>query len=267
MVSLFAKENKNEEPSAEILNPAGGSPVLLVCEHASNRIPPRYVNLGLTPESSGSHAAWDPGALPLAKQMSEFLDATLVAGTVSRLVYDCNRPPESPAAILDQSERIAIPGNIGLTESQRRERVERTYEPFRRTVAGEILRRRGTQTALVTVHSFTPVYMGKRRDVEIGIVHDTDAKLADVMLDVAEREGAFKTSRNQPYGPRDGVTHTLKLHGIENGLPNVMLEVANNLLETPEQQREVAELLCCWLIEALEANGFDLKTETDRCRA
>ncbi len=267
MVSLLAKENRNEAPSAEVLNQAGGSPVLLVCEHASNRIPPRYANLGLTGEASGSHAAWDPGALLLAKQMSDFLDARLVAGTVSRLVYDCNRPPDSPAAILGQSERIEIPGNIGLTDSQRRERVERTYEPFRRAVAAEIQRRSAARTALVTVHSFTPVYLGERRDVEIGILHDTDSRLADVMLDMAEREGAFKTSRNQPYGPQDGVTHTLKLHGIENGLPNVMLEVANNLIETHDQHRNMARLLSRWLTEALEANGFDMNTEIGRCRA
>ena len=76
-----------------------GGPILIVCEHASNRIPAPYGNLGLPDKLRESHIAWDPGALGMAKRMADRLQAPLVAGAVSRLVYDCNRPPEAPDAV------------------------------------------------------------------------------------------------------------------------------------------------------------------------
>src|SRR4051794_25781754 len=90
------------------------SPVLLVCEHASRRLPQRYGDLGLSQEALASHIAWDPGALGVAQQMSEGLDATLIHQRFSRLIYDCNRPPESPAAMRDVSEIFRVPGNENL---------------------------------------------------------------------------------------------------------------------------------------------------------
>ena len=41
-----------------------------------------------------------------------------------------------------------------------------------------------TKTApiVVTVHSFTPIYDGQRRAVEIGVLHDTDDRLANANM-------------------------------------------------------------------------------------
>uniref|UniRef100_A0AAN0NKQ8 N-formylglutamate amidohydrolase n=1 Tax=Yoonia rhodophyticola TaxID=3137370 RepID=A0AAN0NKQ8_9RHOB len=80
----------------DISRPAGGSPVVLICEHASNFIPAELKDLGLSADAKRSHVAWDPGALGVAQAMSDGLDATLVASRVSRLVYDCNRPQTPP---------------------------------------------------------------------------------------------------------------------------------------------------------------------------
>jgi len=97
--------SKTEIDAAAILtNAAGTSPFLLVCEHASNHIPAQYNDLGLDSDVIQSHAAWDPGALAVSQFMAEILNARLVSSTVSRLVYDCNRPPESDTAIREISE-------------------------------------------------------------------------------------------------------------------------------------------------------------------
>ena len=101
------------------------------------------------------------------------------------------------------------------------------------------------------MHSFTPVYFGKPRAVEIGILHDADARLADAML--AAAGPAYRTLRNEPYGPEDGVTHTLKEHGLSNGVPNVMIEVRNDLIQDEAGQRVVADYLAGLLIESLPA--------------
>jgi len=235
---------ENRAEAYEIINADGAGPAVILCEHASNHIPADYDGLGLEPSARDSHAAWDPGAEDVARRLSEALQAPMVAGRISRLVCDCNRPPESPSAMPERTEMIAVPGNVGLDEAARAARTARVYAPFTRATSDLIARRSraGTPFAVITVHSFTPRWMGQPRAVEIGILHDTDARLADAML--AQDLPGRRVERNAPYGPADGVTHSLRLHGIANNLPNVMLEIRNDLIATPAQQdRAAAELL------------------------
>lgn len=243
------------QKAVEVLNPDGLGAVVLICEHASSHVPARYGGLGLASGAVTSHAAWDPGARDLAIELSQALDAPLVAGLVSRLVYDCNRPPEAPGAMPARSEIFEIPGNRNLTTMQKDERIEMVYRPFCAAVSGVLAKRRarGDLAVLVTVHSFTPVYFGKLRKVEIGILHDSDSRMADVMLRQTGRLPHRKIARNAPYGAKDGVTHTLKLHGIDNRLPNVMIEVRNDLLTTPRDVSEMRDELLKLLMPALLA--------------
>lgn len=240
----------------------GSSPIVLVCEHASNHIPEAYRGLGLSEADRVSHAAWDPGALAVAEGMARHLDASLVAALVSRLVIDCNRPPEASDAMPARSEVIAVPGNIGLTPRDRAARAAAYYHPFHATVERAL--ERVSEPILVTIHSFTPTYHGTARPVEIGILHDRDTRLADAMLDLAERRTDAVVARNQPYGPEDGVTHTLQRHAVEAGRPNVMIEVRNDLLATPAQQESMALTLSQWLAEACATLGL---AEGVQCRA
>lgn len=218
--------------AVETLNATGQSPVVILCEHASNHIPARYHDLGLSPEDRVSHAAWDPGARDVCLCLSAVLDAPVVASCVSRLVYDCNRPPDSPGAMTARSETIEIPGNRALSEAERQERIESVYRPFCAAVDGLLDTRaaRMQPSMIVTLHSFTPVYFGARRNVEIGILHDADSRLADAMLDAAKELPHRIVARNSPYGPSDGVTHSLIRHGLGRGLANVMIELRNDLI-------------------------------------
>jgi predicted N-formylglutamate amidohydrolase len=230
-------------------NPTGQSPVVVVCEHASNFIPTAYNDLGLVGDALESHAAWDLGALAVAKGLSDRLNAKLIASGTSRLVYDCNRPPSAPDAMPHQSEAITVPGNVGLTAAQRQNRIDEFYEPFRATLAEEIA---ATSTpVIVTIHSFTPTYHGQKRTVEIGVLHDTDSRLADAMLGTASQYTETLVLRNDPYGPEHGVTHTLKEHALANGHLNVMLEVRNDLIQNAQQQDEMAGCIANWLSDAL----------------
>ncbi|MEB3042272.1 N-formylglutamate amidohydrolase [Rhizobium mulingense] len=235
---------------------AGGrSPVLLVCEHASNTLPTQFGDLGLPSEALLSHIAWDPGALSVARGISQGLDATLVYQRFSRLIYDCNRPPSSPGAMPEKSEIYAIPGNKDLTAEEKLARTDALYVPFHDAVRGLIRdrRARGQDSVIVTIHSFTPVYHGRERAVELGILHDEDSRLADRMLDAAAEAPLYRTERNQPYGPEDGVTHTLILHGLSNGLRNVMIEVRNDLISDDVGQGVMADYLKGLLQQSLDA--------------
>lgn len=235
--------NSIDGPAAITINANGESEIVLVCEHASNRIPHKLDNLGLTQDTIDSHAAWDPGAAAVAILLSQALDAPLVSARFSRLVYDLNRPPEHPEAVRSVSEIYHIPGNENLSDDAVRARVHTIYQPFCAEVA-LVLDKAMSQhrrPVLVTVHTFNPVYHGVKRQVELGILHDDDdARLADQMLLEAAEHTSMVTRRNEPYGPADGVAHTLLLHAIPNGILNVMLEIRNDLVATSEQQANVA---------------------------
>lgn len=231
---------------ANVVNPQGRAPIVLICEHASDYIPPGLNDLGLSSKDRFSHAVVDIGAEALARRLSETLDAPLVLARVSRLVCDLNRPPASTEASPALVENIEIPGNLGLTETDRVARADAVYYPFHDTAA-KVIAGRSTAPALVTIHSFTPTWLGKVRDTEIGLLHDQDDSLAKAML--TKSGTRYRTELNRPYDASDGVTHTLQKHG--NGLQNVMIEVRNDILAKETSIPEVAEILAAMLKASL----------------
>lgn len=247
--------SETEGNCVAVERPDGRSPVLVICEHASRTVPERFGDLGLSGEALNSHIAWDPGALAVARGLSANLDAPLVYQKFSRLIYDCNRPPDSPAAMPETSEIYAIPGNRQLDAAERSARTEALYVPFHQAIRDLLRSRaaRGLVSVIVTIHSFTPIYDGKRRDVELGILHDADDRLASRMLDMVGAAPLYRTERNQPYGPDDGVTHTLQLHGLENGFKNVMIEVRNDLIVDDVGQGFMADYLTGLIQHSLDA--------------
>ncbi|MGL4311357.1 MAG: N-formylglutamate amidohydrolase [Paracoccaceae bacterium] len=231
--------------SVRVLDADAPGPVLLVCEHASSTIPEEYGTLGLSDEQRQSHIAWDPGAEALTRELARRLRSTAVMATVSRLVYDLNRAPDAPNAITTKSEMHVVPGNSGLSPAARAARVEAVYLPFHAEMARQIALRlaRGQPTAVVTVHSFTPVWFGTPRAVEIGVLHDSDAQLAERLLPLVRASRRYNAEMNAPYSAADHVTHMLRRHALPYGLPNVMLEVRNDLLGDAVAVAGIADLL------------------------
>lgn len=226
---------------------------LLVCEHASNDFPDPFGTLGLTPEARAAHIAWDPGALGLARGLAQRLDGGLFFATVSRLICDLNRPPHAPGAMPEKSEVYEVPGNTAISPAERWRRTETVYVPFHNALHREIACRiaLGRPPVLVTIHSFTPIYFGKPRDVEFGVIHDADPTLALNVVDAARAGTTLRTGLNQPYSAADSVTHTLRLHAAPYGLANVMLEIRNDLISHPQAEAEMADQLATVLRVAL----------------
>jgi len=263
---MIGPAQKDSDAAVKVLNPNGAGPVVLLCEHASAHVPAVYRDLGLSLAARRSHAAWDPGALSLSQRLSAELDAPLITGGVSRLIFDCNRAPDATSAIPERSELIDVPGNRNLSDAERTRRTEAVYRPFCAAVSAvlETRKTQGRKTALVTIHSFAPVYFGKSRSVEIGILHDSNSRLADAMLSHAGALGSRRVERNKPYGPEDGVTHSLKIHGNANGLDNVMIEVRSDLLTTTDERAGIVRELLTLLGPALRAIGLAETGELQR---
>jgi predicted N-formylglutamate amidohydrolase len=241
-------------PVAVVENALGSSPILLICEHASNHIPQRYGDLGLTEAERESHIAWDPGALGVARGLSRLLDAPLVHASVSRLVLDLNRDPSAPDSIVAVSEATAVPGNRDLPAAERARRVEEVYRPFHGATEKLLEARRiaGPVAAVVSVHSFTPVYRGVPRPWHVGLIFDRDDRLARRVGAALGRDPALVLGLNEPYSPRDRVFHTLERHAERRGLAPLMIEIRNDLVRTADQQETWSGRLAPLIEEAVE---------------
>ncbi len=243
---------------------AGG--FVIVCEHASNAVPARFAGLGLPGEALESHIAWDPGALDVARHMAERLDAPLMRATVSRLIIDCNRPLDAPDLIVSQSGSIAVPGNR-IGEEERQLRIATIHEPFHAALARLIATRMaaGRPTALVSVHSFTPVLNGRARPWNVGIIFGRDRQLADPLISGLKEEGSLVVGVNEPYSPADRVFYTHERHAEPHGLPCVMIEIRSDLIEDPASQQAMAVRLSR-LLEDAPVTLADRTENTTRAR-
>lgn len=244
----------DEDHPALLLNAEGTSPIVLICEHASNRLPKSLGTLGLSDEDLQRHIAWDIGAEGTSRILSKLLDAPLILQRYSRLVYDCNRPPEADGAMPDLSEVFEIPGNKNLLPSARLARTQEIYRPFHRAVEDYLDRRAAEKrlTIIVTMHSFTPVYKGKSRDFDVGFLFDRDNWLANFLIKAFPTE---KARLNEPYGPKDGVMHTTNLHAAPRGLKHVMIEIRNDLIANHAGQNTWANHLTVPLAQAANILG------------
>jgi predicted N-formylglutamate amidohydrolase len=149
------------------LNSNGASPFLFTSDHYGRVIPRMLGDLGLPESELTRHIAWDIGIAGVAERVSNALNGHLIAQRYSRLVIDCNRPPEAVSSIPLISEATTIPGNDGLTQEAKARRRELFFDPYHHRIDAVIDQRlkAGRPTVLVSLHSFTPVYAGIKRGI------------------------------------------------------------------------------------------------------
>jgi predicted N-formylglutamate amidohydrolase len=221
----------DEPPAVEIVNEEGTSRYVLLCEHASNRLPRRIGSLGVKPADLERHIAWDIGAAALARRLCRRLDASLFLTGYSRLVIDCNRPLGSPTSIPERSEDTDISGNRGLGEGERRARARALFEPFRDAVVRHLDRRQagGRETIVIGVHSFTKIFQGASRPWQAGVLYAAARPFAQALLERLRGEGLV-VGDNEPYRVQEASDYTVPVHGDGRGLPAVLIEVRQDLL-------------------------------------
>ena len=247
------RQNADLVAPVRTVNADGKGPFAIVVDHASNRIPPRWGDLGLSPSERIRHIAWDPGSLAVSLRLSELLDAPVVHSTVSRLVIDCNRDVDAPDLVPTTSELTDIPGNAGLTEDDRRWRLASAHTPFHSAIDRVLDARQsaGLPTILVCMHSFTPRYKGKARPWPIGLIHARDDRYTAALRDALLREDAdLNIGWNEPYSALNGVTYTLEHHGDGRGLDATMIEIRHDEILEPSGVARWAERLARCLTAA-----------------
>lgn len=219
-----------EPPAVEIINARGQGDVVLVCDHAANRMPRRLKNLGLNAQQLADHISWDPGAADVARALSELLDAPLVLSGYSRLVIDCNRPLQSSESIAEQSAGVTIPGNQQLSLRQREQRVATFFQPYHQAITQLLDTRDVPTNTLLSIHSFTPTLNGLQRPWQLGVSYWHDPRLAEHLHDQLIQSGDINVGYNQPYPIEDAFDYTIPVHGEGRGLASAMIEIRQNEL-------------------------------------
>ena len=244
-----------DEPPAVVVERAdAASDFVLACDHAGRDIPHALNSLGLSETELASHIAWDIGAAGVARRLAERLDASLVLQPYSRLVIDCNRPPDSAESIALRSEWTHIGNNDNLGAEQVAARQREIFEPYHAALRGilDARQRQRRHTILVSVHSFTPAYRGAERPWHIGVMYHRDARLASVLLKLLRRDERLVVGDNQPYSISDDTDYTIPVHGEARGIPHVALEIRQDLIGDEAGQANWAGRLARLLKQAAE---------------
>jgi predicted N-formylglutamate amidohydrolase len=229
MTELLASD---EASPVRVLCEAGMSDLLLTADHAGRAVPRSLAQLGLPNGELSRHIGWDIGIAGVTERLSAALDATSVLQTYSRLVIDCNRDPTVPSSMPEISEHTQIPGNVGLSPAQRDARRRAIFEPYHARIRALLDARQaaGRRTIYVAMHSFTPVFKGESRAMQVGVLYNRDARLANIMLELLRAEGDLVVGDNAPYAVSDVTDYGVPVHAERRGLAHVEIEIRQDLI-------------------------------------
>jgi predicted N-formylglutamate amidohydrolase len=238
---------KLEEPSLEthpVETIAGSveSGILILCDHASNAVPPDLGDLGLPESEFQRHIAYDIGAAAVTRSLARRLGAPAILTQFSRLIIDPNRGRDDPTLVMRLSDGAVVPGNARVDDAEVQRRIARFYDPYDHAIADAIHRAMaaGHPPVIVTVHSFTPVWRGWPRPWHVGILWDADDRFARPLLEGLQAENGLVVGDNEPY---DGALagDTVDRHATVRGLANALIEIRQDLIASDEGAEEWAE--------------------------
>ena len=210
------------------------SGALIVCDHASNAIPPGYETLGLKREALDRHIAYDIGAAEVTRPLAGLLGAPAVLSTYSRLIIDSNRGLDDPTLVMRFSDGAIVPGNAYIDPAEIARRVAQFWAPYRSEIAATIdaMASTGEPPALISIHSFTPVWRGLSRRWKVGLLWDRDGRIAKPLIEALIAESGFcadDVGDNEPY---DGALagDTIDAIATSRGLSNALIEIRQDLI-------------------------------------
>jgi predicted N-formylglutamate amidohydrolase len=228
----------------ETIPGAAETGVLLLCDHASNALPPEYGSLGLPASELARHIGYDIGAAGVTRALAERLGCPAVLSHFSRLLIDPNRGEDDPTLVMRLSDGAIVPGNRHVDAAEVDRRIARFHRPYHRAIEHEIdaALAGGTIPALFSVHSFTPVWRGMPRPWHVGLLWDLDERFTRPLIEALEAPGDLIVGDNEPY---DGALRNdcLYRHGTARGLPHVLIEIRQDLIADDAGQLAWAERL------------------------
>ncbi len=230
-----------DDAPVEIVNPAGPARALLLCDHATNRVPASVAggDLGLPASEMGRHIAYDIGARGVTLELARRIDATAVLTRFSRLVIDPNRGEDDPTLVMRLYDGAIVPANRDVSAAEVTRRLDAYHRPYHAAIAAQIDARlaAGRPPALIAVHSFTPRLIGGPvRPWHVGVLWSDDQRFSAPLIARFRAELDLCIGDNAPYsGHLEG--DTMDRHGIRRGLPHVLIEIRQDLIAAEDDQR------------------------------
>ena len=224
----------------EAVSGTAKSRLLLLCDHASNALPPGFGTLGLDPALFQTHIAYDIGAAAVTRALALAWGAPALLGRWSRLLIDLNRGPEDPTLVMKLSDGSIIPGNRDADADEVARRIAQFHAPYHAAIRRE-LDRIGEGAVVISMHSFTPSWKNVPRIWDVGVLYDRDTRLSAPLMARLTQDG-FTVGDNEPYtGALEG--DTLYTHGTLRDLPHVLIEVRQDLIAGEAQAQAFASRL------------------------
>lgn len=218
-----------DEPAYRLIGKPRFGGILVVSDHASNRVP-TDIELGIDPTLLDTHIAIDIGVAQVAERMASQAGIAAFLGNVSRLVCDLNREGHEPAAIPIASDGHAIPGNM-LDHAGHEARLARFHRPYHDALAR--LLDEAPPALILSLHSFTPRLASDpvtTRPWQVGVLYNQDDRGARLAIPMLEAEGLL-VGDQQPYSGKL-LNATMNRHAEAEGRPYLGVEV---------RQDEIAE--------------------------
>nr|WP_299501007.1 N-formylglutamate amidohydrolase [uncultured Rhizobium sp.] len=222
----------NEFPPFEIVDGRYDNGLILLADHATNNLPPRYDRLGLPDSAFERHIAFDIGIEALTRALAARLDVPAVMSRYSRLLIDPNRGEDDPTIIMRISDGAIIPGNHPIATEEWQHRIETFHRPYHRAVEDTIERvatASGKAPLVLSLHSYTPAWKGVARPWHAAVLWDTDHRAIRPLIDLLSEPGDILVGDNEPY---DGALKgdTMYRHCMTRGIPHALLEVRQDLI-------------------------------------
>lgn len=240
----------------ECFNEEGASPFVFASEHAGNLVPKALENLGLSAADLGDHIGWDLHIRDVGARISKLLDAPYVCQPYSRLVIDCNRPPESPQSILAVSDNRIVPGNEGLAAADVALRQSEIFQPFHEAIAALLDSRavKDQQSILITLHSFTPAMKsgGADRPWQITFQYGRQPEFSKKLIKMMAADASICVGDNVPYPVQDATHYGIPEHGEKRNLLHTMIEIRQDGIESEAGKAFWAQKIADVLSEFLE---------------
>ena len=248
-----------------ICNPDGDLQFIILCDHATNAIPPGYHNLGLTDDQLAQHIAWDIGAAKTAEMIGDRLDCPVILAGFSRLLIDANRGIDDPTLVMQLSDGEVIEGNLDIHPArqcaEKKTRISGFYEPYHAQIEHYLQQAEaaGKVPIILSVHSFTPFWKEQKRPMPAAILWDKDDRLPrhieqKILAFQAQADARFQgpVAHNDPYSGQLKYD-TLYRHGTANGLPHALIELRQDLVTQAQDCQQWAQIM----VAALQAAAVD----------
>lgn len=246
-------DTKDEIAPYEVVEGRPGVRLVLTCDHASNRVPAEFGDLGLRPATFQRHIAYDIGMRGVTLELARLTGAAAVLSTFSRLLIDPNRGEDDPTILMRLSDGDLVPGNARADAAEVARRVARYHRPYHEavTAALDAVVARGETPLILAMHSFTPRWKLFERPWHIGLLWDRDDRVARPLLESLAAEGDIVVGDNEPY---DGalVGDGMNRHGTDRGFPHALVEIRQDLVADEAGQTAWAARLARLVAPLLE---------------